>query len=415
VDLLARPVEDITFQDVVDFCDQEQAPESTVLDYKQLMPRDLAKHIAAMSNRYGGLIIVGVAEDPKTGTPVRAEGLANDGKLIERANQFAANVRPIPTCAVRTTNEVNGKVFLLVRIAEGGAPPYITTSEPTVYVRTGNVTIPLRQADADILGYLYGKRTEAETAQAENVARADTRLEAVIARMASAASPANQSVMSTTAAVAVGPPLRPLTIFLQPFYPRDTLAAPWEIRARLDELRLRERSGDVFPDRRMQPVARGMLFAQRGSQYRLFECHQVYADGLVHVTENSILPSAAGEELYLSRVARLLYLTLRFGGRLYGSFGYSGLVRGRIRMRNTQRRRVVAITAPDQPSFRDDFAEALDSAYGWPLEADTRQLANEEWLLTYFKQQMRQIHWDLGYSDVQAEALEYVITRLGVK
>jgi predicted HTH transcriptional regulator len=128
---------------VVDFC-AAQAPEGTVLDYKQQIPRDLAKHIAAMSNRYGGLIIVGIEEDPKTGTPLRYDGLANDGKLVERANQFAANVRPLPNCAVRTTNEVNGKVFLLVRIGEGGAPPYTTTSDPTVYFRTGNVTTPLR-------------------------------------------------------------------------------------------------------------------------------------------------------------------------------------------------------------------------------------------------------------------------------
>ncbi len=105
--LLTQPAEHITHQDVMDFCDQ-QVGETTDLDYKREIPRDLAKHIAAMSNRYGGLIIIGVEEDPGTGLPSQCDGVPNDGKLVERANQFAANVRPLPSCVIRTTDEVNG-------------------------------------------------------------------------------------------------------------------------------------------------------------------------------------------------------------------------------------------------------------------------------------------------------------------
>jgi hypothetical protein len=57
MDLFAQDFESITFRDVVDFCDQ-RIVENTELDYKQELPRDLSKHFAAMSNRYGGLIIV---------------------------------------------------------------------------------------------------------------------------------------------------------------------------------------------------------------------------------------------------------------------------------------------------------------------------------------------------------------------
>ena len=66
MDLLAQDFDAITFQDIVGFCDQKIV-ESTELDYKQRIPRDLTKHFSAMSNRYGGLIIVGVEEDPTTG------------------------------------------------------------------------------------------------------------------------------------------------------------------------------------------------------------------------------------------------------------------------------------------------------------------------------------------------------------
>src|SRR6266446_6437007 len=150
MDLLAQDFNTITFQDVVDFCDQKIV-ESTELDYKRVIPRELAKHVAAMSNQYGGLIIIGVEEDPKTGTPSKYEGITNDGKLIDRIHQVANNVRPLPSYTVRTTDEGKGKVFLLVRISEGGAPPYTTINDPTVYLRTGNITTPLRQADTDIV------------------------------------------------------------------------------------------------------------------------------------------------------------------------------------------------------------------------------------------------------------------------
>ena len=43
MDLLAQDFGSITFQDVVDFCDQ-QIVENTELDYKQVVPRDLTKH-----------------------------------------------------------------------------------------------------------------------------------------------------------------------------------------------------------------------------------------------------------------------------------------------------------------------------------------------------------------------------------
>lgn len=50
VDLLAKPVGEITYQYVADFC-IGQAPESTVLDCKQRTPRDLAKHVAGARGR----------------------------------------------------------------------------------------------------------------------------------------------------------------------------------------------------------------------------------------------------------------------------------------------------------------------------------------------------------------------------
>ena len=110
---IGRPLSEITFEDVEEYC-RERRPETTELDYKRQLPKDLSKHIAAMSNTLGGVIIIGVEEDA-TGHPDKWEGVPDDGKQIDQIYQHAANVKPYPTCYVHKTDAKAGKVFLLVQ------------------------------------------------------------------------------------------------------------------------------------------------------------------------------------------------------------------------------------------------------------------------------------------------------------
>ena len=421
MDLLAQPVESITYQDVVVFCDQKVG-EGAVLDYKKEIPRDLAKHIAAMSNRYGGLIIIGVEEDRQTGTPSLYEGLVNDGKLVERGNQFAYNVRPLPSCLVRTTDLVNGKVFLLVRVSEGGSPPYTTTSDPTIYLRTGNVTTPLRPADAEIVRDLYAKRDLAVALRTQNVAQASARLQAVIeqqdaetSRLLKQQEPGEQ----TAPAGLLADNLRLLTAYLQPFYPQYELAAPRVIESKLKDLRLQRATGPFFPDTQMRPIARGMMSIQANPRYFRFSCQQLYANGLFHHAENTARPNAeSATDISLEDVARVFYLTMLFSRRLYAQFGYQGLVRGNLSLANARGRPVRIIPLARRPydsTFPGLRPVTIDDEYAWPIEADTHQLNDDDWLQQYFKDQMREIYWDLGYSDLRPDVLDTFLSRLGVE
>ena len=121
INLLARNIHDITYDDVVEFCKQKVL-EGVQLDYKLNIPKDLAKHFATFSNTLGSLIIIGIGEDDK-GLPTTCDGVPNNGKLVDRIHQFAANVTPLPTYDICTTDEQNGNVFILVRIDEGAATP----------------------------------------------------------------------------------------------------------------------------------------------------------------------------------------------------------------------------------------------------------------------------------------------------
>lgn len=414
MDLLAQDVNTITFQDVVAFCNQ-QIVESTELDYKQIIPRDLTKHFAAMSNRFGGLIIVGVEEDPQTGLPVMYEGLVNDGKLIDRVHQFANNVRPLPSYHVRTTDEVDGKVFVLIRISEGGAPPYTPKNDPTVYLRTGNITTPLERADVDIVRDLYSKRTNAETERRDNAGRAFVRLlvrlEQSKAASAQAKTAPDGSEHESAPELPAPGKLRYFTSYLQPFYPHHELTQPRTIFAKLDNLRvMHNNSGRYFPSMQMRPIARGMFSFERRQQNQAFSCDQIYANGLYVHSESLARPwTDWGDDILVADIARNLYTILLFGRGLFYEVGYSGLTRGALVLERASGARIIPIWPSGRRHggfFDSDLPRAIDDAYSWPIEADTHQLSDDDWLNTYFYERMREICWDLGVDDLARATMD---------
>lgn len=423
MDLLTQDINSISFQDVVDFCDQ-QIVENTELDYKQTLPRSIAKHFAAMSNRFGGLIIVGVEEDSQTGLPSKYEGIVNDGKLIDQVHQHANNVRPLPSYNVCTTDEVNGKVFLLIRISEGGAPPYTPKNDPTVYLRTGNITTPLERADVDIVRDLYAKRANAETERRDNVARAEARLrvrlEQAVEEQRSAASAEEDAADRVKQEVPSPSPenLGLITAYLQPFYPHKELAKPRAIFAKLPHLKVTYQSSRAFPSLQMRPITRGMFSFECRRQTLAFNCDQIYANGLFMHSESIVRPwTDRRNELFISELARNLYSTLLFGRVLYNEVGYIGLTRGSLVLQGARGIKVIPILPSGRRMglFDSDIPRAADDTYSWPIEADTHQLNDDAWLQAYFYERMRETFWDLGFEDVARPTMDEYLRGAGIQ
>ncbi len=413
VDLLAQEFSTITYQDVVTFC-RQKVVESTELDYKMAIPRDLAKHVAAMSNRYGGLIIIGVEEDPATGTPGKYEGMANNGKLIERIHQVANNVRPLPGYAVRTTDEVAGKVFLLVRIYEGDAPPYTTVNDPTVYLRSGNTTIVLRQADVDLVRELHAKRDRAQSVREQNLSRASDVLKATVKQKDDAQLKSFED--STSHGLRPERPqllsegLHLLTSYLQPFFPQRELALPRIMLEQLRSVHLASSQARMFPSLNMRPITRGMMSFDWPVRGYSFSSDQIYANGLFFHSENPVGPQLerAGE-IFLWDIARVFYCTLMFGRRFYSNLGYSGLVRGGVSLEGAQGRSVRSIPREGYYYFPSDAPVTLNDTYNWPIEADTHQLNDPDWAKLYIYEQMHEIYWDLGIRELPENVLDSII------
>lgn len=407
-----KSFQEITFKDVEDFCKQ-QHPESTTLDYKQAMPKDLAKHFATFSNTLGGVIIIGVEEDPKTGLPLEWEGVANDAKLIERVNQFAANVAPLPTFSVRSTDDVKGKVFILINILEGDMPPYTTHNDPTVWLRTGNTSTPLRQAERDELARMEAKKTRAEQVRQSNLDKA----KAIFVAGLNEAEQERQELLSNFEAASTphGIPRQPhtennafLTVSLQPFYPDRTLVEPWEIKQKLRDLNTRSNRAMEMPPLDMEPCPGGLFAIKAGGLTGVVHAYELFENGLLSYTENVWLSDGGRQKvIYMTHIASALYRHLLFASKYYAMFNYSGVVKGEMTLEDTLGASLEPILPRNAYRFGGD-APVIGkiSNYSWPLELDTNVLHNPQLRDDFFKETMRRIYWDLGIENIAANALE---------
>lgn len=55
--------------------------------------------------------------------------------------------------------------------------------------------------------------------------------------------------------------------------------------------------------------------------------------------------------------------------------------------------------------------QAIDTAYSWHIEANTHQLSDDTWLQNYFRDTMREIYWDLGFSGVNERVFDDFLGR----
>jgi len=401
--LLNKPFDQITFEDVEDYC-KEQHVETATLDYKQVIPRDLAKHIAAMSNTLGGIIIIGVEENRKTGLPTKWDGISPTDKPVERVHQFVANVKPYPSCNVRETNEKNGKIFVLVEVLEGDATPYYPVNDlTTVWLRTGNISTPLKPAERDAVEIMFGKRAKAEAARESNLARAEALTSGASLLTPRSVSQLVKALSTPSSYSGLGGALRGdvIALVLQPYFPRRELLNPRAIRERIHNFRSIGGAGFPYPQLRAGPNC--IYYFGRGHQ-ESGRCDQVHSNGLLYHAREGVLRAGEGEtQLFISHVSESLYVFLKTAQAFYRAVNYHGLLEGRIALLNVREalvRRIIPQGYRDP--FDDEPCKIPLPNYEWPLELDTHKLADSAWLQDYFVSLMERIYWDLGLDDRNA-------------
>lgn len=425
--LLNTPLKDLNFEDVVDFC-KEKEVEGVQVDYKKEFPqKGLAKHFASFSNTRGGIIIIGVEEDTKTGTPVKWVGVKNEGKLIDRVHQFAANVEPLPNYEVATTNEVKGKVFLLVRIFEGDITPYYVQNDSNIWVRTGNISNPVDIASPDALELLFRKKEKAQSTRSYFLGKAhdvylaalkraeNERLSIIAEEKENYLKKQQQDGIanlnldgfkSMTYKEKLGSQAAMSTIQLQPYYPHKSFISPLELKNSIESIRARGKNWVEFPSLNQETIPEGILNFSWGKNEGQLECEQLYGYGLVYHSRDVLWIEEGKPKIYLSHVARHLFVTLLATSNFYKHVGYQGNVTGYLHIHNVEGAEISRILAQGWTLNFFESKRFLLNKYLWDIDIDTTVLNSQKELQHFFMEFIKEIYVGLNCPPIQEDLLK---------
>lgn len=336
MDILNKPIKSFKFEDVVAFC-KKGYREGFQIDYKRdYSSKGLSKHIAALSNSRGGVIIIGVEEDAKTGFPKSWDGIKEDAKQIEKLHQEIANIEPFPSCVVHATDSKEGNFFILVRVFAGDNTPYYIQNDSNVYVRTGNITKQIDIASPDGLELMFGRKEKAEKARKIYLSMADEIFDAKVLKreneiIRESREAKEEMIFKKRRFILAGISLCEITIQL--FFPRKAIAKPKEIKDGIDEIRFRN-GNFTFPELNAEPSPKGIMFFTFLKHNNLIEFQQVFGQGLIQNRFTvSVLDNDSGFKIVsLWRVAVRIFGMLQFAKEFYNKYGYNGVLVGRVNL-----------------------------------------------------------------------------------
>jgi hypothetical protein len=176
VSIHRTPLAQLTWDSVADFC-QQQVAENTVLDYKQQMPNDIEKSVAAMANTLGGLILIGVPEDGHAKPVLPMVGMAVSRGVVEQVmSKCVSNITPLVVPEVtECLNAVGDRMVVVVRVAPSPEAPHAISRNTLVYVRTGRQSDPEELASIERIEWILRRREKLEAFRDWLIRRASDR------------------------------------------------------------------------------------------------------------------------------------------------------------------------------------------------------------------------------------------------
>lgn len=409
--VLNKSIDDITFQDVVDFC-QMQIPEGTQIDYKKQPPeKGFSKHIAAFSNTRGGIIIVGIEEEQKTGIPISWKGIDKDAKLVERIYQEISNVKPLPNCRVRYTDEVDGKTFLLVRIYEGSKTPYYVDNDPNVWVRTGNIRQALDIGEPDWVELLFNKRDRARRAREVYIKNAKlvfqhalkneetkrlTELKHAEENSSSRANLISKEILGKDTSIA--------TFTIQPYFPHIALEKPNILKNLINNLQI-STGFNTFPALNMISMQNGLYYFEPNDS---LTCQQIYSQGLIYYSIDARSQFKGKNCIYLLHILAYTFTLLKFARKFFKQLNYQGILKGEISINHLEDVQFVNFDTRNAWIY-NGYKDSLLPNYSTLFELDTNKLNNNEGLLQTFYELMSTLNWDLGFSHLDQKTFESLL------
>lgn len=394
--LLRSKLEDITYEQLVSFLNNAE-PEGIHLDYKQdINSSSLKKHFAAFSNKYGGIIIIGVEEDKKTGIPININGMEVDAKKIEQLNQIASNIDPLPTYEMKKLED-NGKGFIVIRIQEGGEPPYFVFNDSTVYVRTGNITKDyIESASSEELRILFSKKEKSKSDRDSNELFVKQVFESHLAK-GEKERLRDKEAGKQTIDFHLGEQSTFVEVLIQPANPTKELHSPYDLKDLvLSNIMHLSRSSSYPPTNMPYEAIPNGISAFRWNNYTgTISNFQLYSNGAIYY-QNDILKTLnnGAQVVYMQSICSHLITNTRFARHFYNLVGYSGPVVTMLRLKNIAGINIHRIV---YNNYHEDWKQALLNEYELRFNTDTIQLNNLESKKQFEIDKIRELHWHFGF------------------
>ncbi|RYF29470.1 MAG: ATP-binding protein [Chloroflexi bacterium] len=419
MNLITKAFESITFQDVVDVC-VSGTVESAVLDYKAVIPKDLSKHFAIFSNSQGGLIVIGVEEDEDTGIPKKYDGLEYNAKMIDRIHQFAANVSPFPRYAVRATNEFEGKVFILVKIFPGDVPPYMSNSDSSIKIRTGNVSTPIKSVDSHELNRLYDRRLTAVNHRLQQTAFSHSVYDMSLRH-------ANLSTVNTTGTIDDSSQAREEVEFdianfrvsIMPISPSEPVINYKFLRSKLTHYSSGNYIAGEFPSRQNDTLPGGIVFSDSLSAVGGFRFGMVNEYGLIDSVEDVMNSSVNPQrrDIYSNHIIAILIRQFNVAAAFYNLSGYNGQIVVNISLDGAAGVNIHHAypsgrypIGSSRPSHRVDRV----ARYTWDIEdLDTVKINDTSIMVDRVVKFVQRMYWDFGIGTVPNDSILAVLGEFG--
>ncbi len=395
--LYATPINEITWQDIIDFC-QTGTPESSYLDYKLEFPKNLEKTMSAMANTYGGIVIIGI-DETTDGKPKAWDGIAFQKGLSERVyNLDIGNISPpvIPEVAV-CANDDQSRTFVVIRMHASAAAPHSVATENRTYRRVGNVTDWEKDAPLDVIEWLINRRAEATKFATRLFMEASERADKFITANLKQA---NKGGMLPTKFLSSQGPMNfiagPwLTLSVLPLYPSEIFKDPPQLLEVLSQMRVYDYrgTGEKFPLPSSNATARtvrGGVVCSGAPDPNFIVHTEINSFGLYYYRQRFIRGKEAEirlEELY-ARLDQYIESALKF----FRLIGYEGPLKLRMCIEGLESVVLAGFDKEElaQPSF-DDFV---------CLESTTGTNVLRERKLELIGSQLRHVCWAFA-TDIQ--------------
>lgn len=398
--LFTKEITKITYQNVVEFCNQ-QISESINLDYKKDFPSDLEKTISAFANTMGGLIIIGVEDkDGKPKLPVR--GLKYEKGFSERVTSIIiSNIYPPVFPEIQVCNPIRNKTFIVIRIPQSNMTPHSIRHRTQIYIRTGNITKLEELAPIEKIEWLRDKRKKSEELRKLLRANALERYN-------------NYLIFHKLTGVLFGE----ATISIVPLYPAEPYKSSQEIKQISEEIIARGYDGDEFPCLRYgrtKPVQGGIarfLYNKETQYIQYTEFNQFglifHKEDLGNLKEEKVKKEGekteAVKKVYFFEILRLIDLFLEASANFYEKLGYWGLVEFQFSLEKLLGVKPIRLDERQiiPPWEKDEVV--MDNRLKWKKEYYVNEIKNKgpELLIELVKD----IGWALGWDFVTEDMIK---------